>query len=403
MSTKLLAIFLFGAATVLPLAACDSHTDDGASSLTFTISGESTAVSGFAFPPISPDDVVFVDGWDVRFDRVLLTVDDIVLTENPDLAPTDQSQTGAPVARAKGPWAVNLSVLGKVTTPPLATASLVPLGGDHTLSAPATGRGSTDDPSIRLVRLEGLNLRGNDAFDRATRYGFGYQVVPASAAATRVNLDADAAKDYDEMIAKGWSTLFVGIATFRGGTSCKSALEGYDWAKVPTSVRFRFGFATPVSYVNCQNTDLKGKAFEGEEAQRGIQVDGPTFAQLTFHLEHLFWDTVDHDQAKPFFDQMAAAAKAGVVTTEDLAKLDPSGFVDAEGKPLPWRSCLDDVTPKSGARRVDTGSVAVVGAAGDPASGLRNYADFVGYQQSTMGHLNADGLCAVSRRYPSPR
>jgi hypothetical protein len=38
-----------------------------------------------------------------------------------------------------------------------------------------------------------------------------------------------------------------------------------------------------------------------------------------------------------------------------------------------------------------------------PGDALRNYADFVAYQQSTQGHLNADGLCAVKRLFPSPR
>ena len=40
---------------------------------------------------------------------------------------------------------------------------------------------------------------------------------------------------------------------------------------------------------------------------------------------------------------------------------------------------------------------------GDPATaGLRDYYDFATYNQSTQGHLNADGLCAVIRNYDSP-
>jgi hypothetical protein len=388
--------------TVLALLVACSHDDASAPSVAFSISGEETAVTGWAFPPASPGGFAVVDGWEVKFDRVLVTVDDLVLRETPDLSPTDQSQAGPVVARAKGPWAVNLAAEGRPATPSLANASLRPLGADHVAATPTTGRGSSEDRSIRLVRFENQNLRGGAAFDPAARYAFGYQVTVASAAAMRLNLEADAAKDYDEMIAKGWSTLYVGTATFKGGASCQSSEPGYDWSRLPTRVTFRLGFATPVSYANCQNTDLKGKALEGEEAQRGIQIDGATYAQLTFHLEHAFWDTVDHDQAKPFFDQMAAAAKNGVVTTEDLAAKDPSGFVDAQGTALPWRSCLPDVLPKAGARRFDTGSVALVGPSGDPTSGLRHYADFAAYQQSTMGHLNADGLCAVKRGYPSP-
>jgi hypothetical protein len=36
------------------------------------------------------------------------------------------------------------------------------------------------------------------------------------------------------------------------------------------------------------------------------------------------------------------------------------------------------------------------------ATGLRDYYDFATYDQSTQGHLNSDGLCAVERHYPSP-
>jgi hypothetical protein len=33
---------------------------------------------------------------------------------------------------------------------------------------------------------------------------------------------------------------------------------------------------------------------------------------------------------------------------------------------------------------------------------MRDYADYLTYNQSTQGHLNSDGLCFVSRNYPSP-
>jgi len=126
-----------------------------------------------------------------------------------------------------------------------------------------------------------------------------------------------------------------------------------------------------------------------------------SYQQLTVHLEHPFFDTTAHDEAKPFFDQIAAAAKNGAVTLDDLATLDPTSFpLDATSK-LPWRSCLADVPPKSGERGFDTGSLAV-NRNGDPANTLRHYADYMAYSESSMGHLNADGLCAVKRKYPSP-
>ena len=39
---------------------------------------------------------------------------------------------------------------------------------------------------------------------------------------------------------------------------------------------------------------------------------------------------------------------------------------------------------------------------GDPNSVVRDYRDFMTYDQSTQGHLNSDGLCFVKRNYPSP-
>jgi hypothetical protein len=38
----------------------------------------------------------------------------------------------------------------------------------------------------------------------------------------------------------------------------------------------------------------------------------------------------------------------------------------------------------------------------DAKTGLRDYYDFATYNQSTQGHLNADGLCFVKRNYDSP-
>jgi len=52
------------------------------------------AQSGYAFPPASPDDAQFYDGWDVEFDRLLVTFDKITLSANADKDPGDQSKNG---------------------------------------------------------------------------------------------------------------------------------------------------------------------------------------------------------------------------------------------------------------------------------------------------------------------
>lgn len=383
---------------VASLAACEAHEhDDAAPNLTVTISGEGGALTGFAFPSASANAAAFVDGWDVTFDRILVTVDDIALADNPDLNPTDQSQTGAVVAIAKGPWAVDMSKPGAVTDIRPKTQS-VPLSDDHDhVHGGGEGRNPSAQPLARFDALE-----GNKSFDPAVRYAFGFDIVTASAAATPTNLDAAAAADYAEMIAKGLSVLYVGTATFKG-VDCTSSDPSYDFGKLPKAVKFRFGFKTPTTYKNCQNTDLRGKAFDGEEAQRGVQVSDPTTAQITLHVDHPFWNTVDHDASDLYFDQMAAIASPdGTLTIDDLAKLDFTSFKDGEGTALPWRSCVADKPVKSGMRRFDSGSVPVNPSA-SPEAALRNYADFVAYQQSTQGHLNADGLCAVARHFAAPR
>jgi hypothetical protein len=373
--------------------------------LTVTISGEGAALTGFSFPA-AQNEPGFVDGWDVKFDRILVTVDNIVLTDQPDMSPTDQSMTGAIVAKATGPWAVDMTKPGAPTEirPSQTTSTDVhgtePSGvtdDDH-----AHGTTGKNPNAQQLVKIQGLE--GNTKLDPSIRYGFGFDIVGANANATRTNLDAAASVDYAEMVQKGWAVLYVGTATFKG-TDCKSSEGSYDFTALPKTVKFRFGFKTPTQYVNCQNTDLRGKAFDGEEAQRGVQVDshGNTIAQITLHVDHPFWNTVDHDAAELFFDQMAALATPdGTLTLEDLSAADFTSFKDRKGVALPWRSCVATKEPKQGTRAFDSGSVPV-NPLGAPESALRHYSDFVSYQQSTEGHLNADGLCAVKRLFPAPR
>ncbi len=390
----------FTLAALTSVVACESHEhDEVAPNLTVTISGEGGALTGFAFPPTSSRDLAFVDGWDVKFERILVTVDDIVLSDNPDLSPTDQSQTGMVVATAKGPWAVDMTKPGAVTDIKPRTQSQPLSGGDDHDHGHDHGLEKNPDAQL-LARFDALD--GNKSFDPVRRYAFGFDIVTASTNAQITNLDATAQADYAEMTAKGLSVLYVGTATFKG-VDCKASDQSYDFSKLPTTVKFRFGFKTPTKYKNCQNSDLRGKPFDGEESQRGVQVSDPTTAQITLHVDHPFWSTVDHDAAELFFDQMAAVASPdGTLVIDDLASVDFTGFKDREGNALPWRSCVADRPVKTGQRRFNPGSVAV-DPNGAPEIALRNYADYVSYQQSTQGHLNAAGLCAVERKFAAPR
>ncbi len=282
------------------------------------VSGEAIAQEGISFPTGS--EVTIADGWAIELSHVLVTIGGVTLSENADLVPTDQSATGSVVARADGPWAVDLH-------------------GPGTISA-AGGEGL----AIPLTLIENQTERGALPFASDERYAFSYDVVPAAAAATIVNFadDADAQAAYAEMIDLGATVLYVGVATFRG-TDCESSDPSYDFEKIPNRVAFRLAFQTPTSFVNCQNQDNQGAPFDDEEYQRGVAVPANTdaLAQVTLHLEHVWFSSTSHDPTLRF-DQLAARAvgkpEGSMVTLDDLVGLDPTAFVDAEGAALPFRN-----------------------------------------------------------------
>jgi hypothetical protein len=383
---------LLTCAGALALAGCSSDTGGsggaggGAAaaggSIQLTISGEVLALGGYDFPA-APGGVAFVDGWEVKFKELLVTVDEITLSETPDLDPGDESKTGALVAQVDGPFAVDLHKGG-----------------------PLAGKGGTDEQAVELATLAGQNKNGDRPFAADTRYAFGFDVVAATKEAKNVNLDAEGQADYAMMQEKGYSVLYVGTATWKGGASCSPEDPVFD--KLPKVVDFKLGFKAPTSYVNCQNPDNDpAKPLGDEEHERGVVVKAnrPVTAQLTIHTDHPFWESFVHE-APMHFDQIAAryvgAASTPTAVLEDLKGVDPTAFTDKEGNPLPWRTCTKDYAPTGkGSMGFDTRGIQV-NPKGDPASSLRDYYDFMTYGLSTQGHMNSDGLCFVRRHYPSP-
>lgn len=377
--------------------------DPGPGGILFAVSGEVLALTGYAFPPVNDGDPAFVDGWQVSFTRLLTTVDKITLSSNPDVSPGNQALTGpAPgsvgsglVAEVDGPWAVDLA---------------------HGDPSYLPGTGGPGEEAVPIAALKTQNKNGNKPFATdGTRYAFGFDVVPASASALNVNLDSATMSDYQQMVADGCTVLYVGIATFKGGTvpghtDCNSGI----YATWPTTVNFHFCFKSPTSYGNCQNPDNDpAQAFPGEEHERGIAflANESVIGQVTIHTDHPFWDSVLHD-SPAHFDQFAARVvgqlDAGVptVTLEMTQGVDYTAYTDALGNRLNWRYCMDsptDVHPQfTGAMAFDPQSVPHA-TGNDPSTGLRDYYDYTTYDQSTQGHLNSDGLCAVERHYPSPQ
>jgi hypothetical protein len=365
--------------------------DPGRGNIWFAASGEVLALTGYAFPPASDSDAAFVDGWDVHFSHLLATIDDITLSENPDYQKGSQRSTGKLVARVNGPWAVDLS---------------------HSDPSYLTGKGGAGEQAVPIAALAAQNENGGGAFATdGSRYAFGFDTVAATDEAQNVNLDAEALAHYEEMVQAGCAVMYVGTATFKGDPKVDGCVTEatQTW---PKTVAFTLCFASPTSYLNCQNpdNDPADPISDAEEHQRGIAFlsNASVIGQVTLHTDHPFWDSVLHD-SPAHFDQFAARAResasGALVTLEDTRGVDYTAFTDTQGKPVAWRYCVEpatDVHPKLvGAMRFDPHGVPAA-TAGDPASGLRDYADFATYNQSTQGHLNSDGLCYVRRNYASP-
>jgi hypothetical protein len=374
--------------------------DPGPGGVLFSASGEVLALTGYPYPPVNDGDPAFVDGWDVHFTRLLVTVDNITLSNGPNIRPGDQSCAEPTVAKVTGPWAIDLS---------------------HGDPSYLPGKGSPGEEAVPIAALAHQNYpAGNSAaFDTsgAVPYAFGFDLIPATAGAINVNLDSAGVTDYQDMATSGCVVLYVGTATFKGSDApCTTpgapssyyATEYASWPQTGQSINFHLCYKSPTSYVNCQNPppDNGAKPFAGEENPRGLlfKNDQSVIAQVTVHTDHPFWDSVLHD-SPAHFDQYAATVAGqgqnGVfpTVTLELTKGIPYAptYKDAAGNPLYWRYCI---APPTDVHAQLTGPMAFDAQS---VSGLADYYDFATYDQSTQGHLNSDGLCYVDRHYPSPK
>ena len=112
-----------------------------------------------------------------------------------------------------------------------------------------------------------------------------------------------------------------------------------------------------------------------------VRNSGTSTAQITFHLEHMFWDSLGTDSAELHFDPIAAMADAqGNIDFDALAGQNLTDLRDAEGNPL-----------------VDAEGKPVVY---DPASvplAADNLREFILAAVATQAHFNGSGLCTISR------
>lgn len=391
---SVMAMILAGAATYAcsddsgstpnPIPAADGGTDapvgEGGpgpgkkNGFQITVSGEDLANLGYDFATDSKangDPPAFVDGWAVKFEHIIVTIDKIRLNADPDKDPANPATQGAVVASADGPWVVD-----------------VVIGGD------VVGKsGSADEKTVAITTID--QQADGKAFDTAARYAFNYDIVAASAAAKQVNLDAAGKALYETAKTNGWATIYQGTATYKGPTPA----AGSVFEKIPKEVKFTFGMKNPSSYINCQNTDLQ--EIGAGEFPRGLQAsaDKVTVAQITIHTDHSYWSKLNVEGTELHFDQIAALsstygtkdAAPGAVTLDDLINADFTGFETKAGEPLPARSLVSDYTAPAGQLAFD--------ANGTSFAKANSYTGYLEYSAISGGHLNADGLCEVKNNY----
>jgi hypothetical protein len=354
-----------------PEASAFGTTDNEPESVQVSVSGEALATGGYDYKTAAgPGAAVFVDGWELRFERFLVVLDHVRLNQ-PAPDPSMRGAVGGLVAQADGPWVVDLHRAGALT-----------------------GAGGAPETAVPIAVFTGPTAGGG--FDPTVRYAFSYEIVPANARPLRnLNVDEGARAEVAQMLARGWTEYFAGTATYRGRAA--SAAVDPAFVGYPVSVRFAFGFSAPSAYVNCHNPEL-GAA--DTAATRGVQPAqrGAVRAQITLHTDHFFWDETDVEGTPLHFDPLAAralgfgAAPAVYVTMDSLAGVMPAALTDATGRPVPDRGgmtagVVDNAPPPA---------YAVHGA----GSAVRDLRDFVAYNARAQGHLNSDGLCFVAPTGP---
>jgi hypothetical protein len=180
----------------------------------------------------------------------------------------------------------------------------------------------------------------------------GYRYAPPTSKTVKANEIED--DDIARMSAEGYS-LYI------------EATAKKDDRVVPLT----FGFVFEVQMTKCEN---------GMDGTDGLVIGNNAInvAQITVHLDHLFFDSFATDHANLRFDAMAAAAPAmGPLTLGDLARQDNlSDLKNAEGKPLELA--------------YDPGS------AFDPVP--KTLEEYVIAAGATTGHWNGEGHCVYERK-----
>jgi len=178
-----------------------------------------------------------------------------------------------------------------------------------------------------------------------------YVVAPPTIHSRAVNTVAD--QDLQAMIDGAYSLWIMGTAS--------DGIEQYP---------FDLRFESRVAAEGC---------FNGIDETDGLVVpnNGVVYAQVTIHLDHLFFDTFASDDGLLRFEPWAAAAgEDGVITLEDLALQSLSDLRDRSGQPL-----------------VDGDGSPIVYDPGPLPLATNNLREYVIAAATTTNHFNGEGHC----------
>ena len=313
-----------------------------------------------------------------------MTVDDVKLSNNPDVSPGDESQTGS---------LSEVKVLGRSIATPIRTTSS------------ASGAGEN------VPRVPPRELRVRDR--RRRRYAFGFDVVAATDKTAdgraNVNLDADGLADYAQIATRLHVILYVGTATFKEpsrATSCATARPNIKAGRPPSTFSALLQLSDDVRQLQNPDSD-PATPLDGEEHERGIAFQSESvIAQVTIELP--FWDSTEHD-SPAHFDRSprgsSAAKTQALPVTLDATRGVDCGIHRRPRQPppvaLPSPPPTDVHSQFTGAMAFDPhGDPACCERPVDQALRLPRLHDV---QPSTQGHLNGGALCFhVRRNYAAP-
>ena len=136
---------------------------------------------------------------------------------------------------------------------------------------------------------------------------------------------------------------------------------------------FKWGLQSSTKNANCTN---------GLDDTGGIVIrsNATAEAEVTIHLEHIFWDSLGSEDASLRFDAIAAAAGADKeITTAEIATQNLSDLKGLDGMPL-----------------VDDMGKPIVYNPGSVPLASQDLLSFIQASAASMGHLNGEGLCTIS-------